>query len=138
MNIYPIKECDKDLLSLVSKKYWQKPAVFTNTFLSDKHIIAFVAMLEDKVVGFVFGHVLSMFTIPAKAMIYSIDVDKEHRQKGIGKALILAFLEEARLRGIQDVFVMTNTSNVAAVNLYISTNAFSSQEDACLLEWDLS
>ena len=56
----------------------------------------------------------------AEVLLYEIGVREEVRQQGIGKALINEVKLWAKEAGADEVWVLTNKSNTAAVALYES------------------
>jgi ribosomal protein S18 acetylase RimI-like enzyme len=52
---------------------------------------------------------------------YEIEVDKEHRGEGTGKALISALKDICREKSIMKMWVFTDMTNGAAMQLYTST-----------------
>jgi ribosomal protein S18 acetylase RimI-like enzyme len=90
-------------------------------FLKDSNNALFVAFLENQVVGFLTANRLQRFDKRgAEVLLYEIGVREDARQKGIGKALINEVKLWAKEVGADEVWVLTNRSNAAAVALYQS------------------
>lgn len=77
----------------------------------------FVAKLDGVVVGML---TLVLFRIPTgvKAWIEDVVVDDNARGRGVGEALNLAALDEARARGVKGVSLTSRPSREAANRLY--------------------
>ena len=77
----------------------------------------FVARIGGQIVG---GLTLAMYRIPTglKAWIEDVVVDEAARGRGVGEALNVAALEEARRRGARDVNLTSRPSREAANRLY--------------------
>ena len=90
-------------------------------FLKDSSNALFVAFLENQAVGFLTANRLQRFdNRGAEVLLYEIGVREDARQKGIGKALINEVKLWAKAAGADEVWVLTNKSNAAAVALYQS------------------
>ena len=77
----------------------------------------FVARIGGQIVG---ALTLAMYRIPTglKAWIEDVVVDEAARGRGVGEALNVAALEEARRRGAKDVNLTSRPSREAANRLY--------------------
>ena len=51
-------------------------------------------------------------------LLYEIDVKETWRRRGVGAALVDAFVSEARSAGASEVWVVTNDANHAAMAMY--------------------
>ncbi|MBQ6947429.1 MAG: ribosomal protein S18-alanine N-acetyltransferase [Clostridia bacterium] len=81
--------------------------------LSDEVTVFWVALLEDKIVGYI-SRTHSFETMD----ILTLYVLKEFRRNGIA-AKLLAYLEqEARQKGVEKIFLEVRESNTAARKLY--------------------
>jgi len=91
----------------------------TEQFLADRNCMLFVAVDDGIVVGTLDGYALRQPHVRRpQFLLYEIDVAEPFRRRGIGRALIDAFADEARRRDAEDVWVLTHRSNAAAVALY--------------------
>jgi len=94
------------------------------SYLADTRNILLFAFEGSEALGFLWGTELLQLSSRRKQMfLYEIGVDEDFRRHGIGKALITTLLRDCRDRGFAEVFVFTDPSNVAAVELYRSTGA---------------
>ena len=87
--------------------------------LADADLVNVVAAEDCEAVGFTSGHVLRRFEA-VSFFIYSVDVAETHRRRGIAKAMIAALGELGRAGRWDEMFVLTNASNAAAMALYAS------------------
>lgn len=79
-----------------------------NSFL--KH---FVYEKDGEVLGF---YIIS--TIADLVEIFTIAVDKNHREEGIGSELLAHLINYAKEVGASEIWLEASTKNIAAVNLY--------------------
>jgi ribosomal protein S18 acetylase RimI-like enzyme len=79
--------------------------------------VMFVARVEGKIVG---SLTLVLYRIPTglKAWIEDVVVDEAARGHGVGEALNLAALDEARRHGVKAVSLTSRPSRAAANRLY--------------------
>jgi len=91
-------------------------------YLADERNVFLLASEESKPVGFLRGTALGQLKSARRQMfLYEIGVVREFRRRGIAAELIRWLLRYCRSRGFQEVFVMTDPSNEAAVRLFRST-----------------
>lgn len=106
-------------------------------FLADAATIAMVATEEGAVVGWVWGlrqrHVCGY----SQVQLYEIEVAAPARRRGVGRALLTAFLELARREGHRKVWLFTDHGNTAAKALYGSSGAEPSRHDDAGYWWRL-
>ncbi len=90
-------------------------------FLSNRDNALFVAFWNDEMVGFLSAHRLQRFDRrKAEVLLYEIAVLEKFRKRGIGRALIQSVKSWAHEVGADEVWVLTNISNDAAMALYKS------------------
>lgn len=88
-------------------------------FLEDDASYLLVAEVDGAAVGSLIGHRLpTPHARRPHLLLYEIDVAHAWRRQGIGRRLVEAFLQEARAVDARGVWVVTNRSNVAAMELY--------------------
>lgn len=107
-------------------------------FLSNSQNILLSAELDDFLVGQLIGYILDRWDKNEPMLfLYSIDVLETYQRRGIGTALIEAFRKLGRTQGCSETFVLTNESNVAAMQLYQSTGGKrSNPDDVVMFEYD--
>jgi ribosomal protein S18 acetylase RimI-like enzyme len=88
------------------------------TIVDDGDSVLYVARIGGQVVG---SLTLAMYRIPTglKAWIEDVVVDEAARGRGIGEALSVAALEEARRRGAKDLNLTSRPSREVANRLYL-------------------
>ncbi len=90
-------------------------------FVSDSNNGLFLAFVDNKVVGFLTAHRLQRLDKrQAEVLLYEIGVDEHYRQQGVGTTLIQAVKEWAKEVAADEVWVLTNKSNIPAMALYTS------------------
>jgi len=86
-------------------------------WLADAHHILLVAFERGAPVGWAYGYELPRIDGPQPMyLLYEIDVEAEHRQRGVGTALLETFLDMVP----GPVWLITNASNEPAMRLYRS------------------
>ncbi|HYI60490.1 MAG TPA: GNAT family N-acetyltransferase [Acidimicrobiales bacterium] len=90
-----------------------------STFLADDRTATFVAFAGEDPVGFLYAcELYRRHTVLRHLCIYEVGVSDRHRNQGIGPALLAAVGDHARTQGIERGFVVTHTSNQAAMALH--------------------
>jgi GNAT superfamily N-acetyltransferase len=90
-------------------------------FLKNKDNALFAAFVGDELIGYVYAQRLQRFDArKAEVLIYEISVNENHREKGIGKALIKTVNTWAKEVGADESWVLTYSSNIPAMALYKS------------------
>jgi ribosomal protein S18 acetylase RimI-like enzyme len=119
-----------------------KPAELVTTtamtaFLDNPHNHLLVAIEGSETVGCLIAYELQRPDREQSMMhLYYIAVLNDHRQKGIGTALIEELKSICSTRPMMKMFVGTNRSNEAAVGLYQKTGAILADDtDAVGLTW---
>lgn len=91
-------------------------------FLDDDGNYLIVAFIDDQPAGWVVAYELKRVdTDRAMMYMHEVEVAPGHHRKGVGRAMIDALKRICRRRNILKMFVITGSSNRAAVRLYEST-----------------
>lgn len=99
-------------------------------FLANDDNILLLAYWEDQIAGFLTGYRLQRLDKrKAEVLLYEIEVHENFRKKGIGKALIASLKNWAKEVGADEIWVLTNRSNTAAMALYASAGGATESSD---------
>jgi len=90
------------------------PRFVFNYLLSNPDSIFLKALKENQVAGFIAGVCRS-----DTCTIYTLNVKKDFRRKGIGLILLEAFEKEVLKRNITKIILQVEVTNIAALNLYL-------------------
>ena len=108
-------------------------------FLASPSAVAYVAVAEDGApVGWVHGHELVHPDGERTMLLYALDVDEGHRRQGHGRALVEAFVAEARERGCTEVWVLTDDANAAALATYARAGGRREADPSVMFVWPLA
>ena len=95
---------------------------YLKIFLQESRNYFIVALIENEPVGFILAYRLMRIDREQDMMFfYEIEVNVNHRRKGIGRELIKYLKNICKNENIMKMWVETNKSNIAAMNLYKST-----------------
>jgi len=83
--------------------------------LDNPDVIILIAEAGNEVVGVAYGR----YHQGGSAHLGFIGVKPEHRRRGIGTALLRAFLEEAKKRGAKKVWLHTHPNLKEAIRMYV-------------------
>ena len=88
-------------------------------FLVEPQNIAFVAILDDKVIGCIFGYSMTMIDEVAKEFyIYGVDIHPDYHSKGYGTEFMKYVLKWVKENGFRYASVPTGSDNLAACRCY--------------------
>ncbi|HEX2818199.1 MAG TPA: GNAT family N-acetyltransferase [Phenylobacterium sp.] len=104
--------------------------------LADKDLVNVAAVEGGEVVGFVYGHVLRRFEATS-FFIYAVDTAPSHQRRGIAKAMLAALSDMGKAGRWDEMFVLTNAGNEAAMALYASAGGVSPPpDDVVMFDFD--
>jgi len=92
--------------------------------LADADLVNVVALDAGRVVAFIYGHILRRFEATS-FFIYSVDTAPSHQRRGLAKAMLTALSALGRTGRWDEMFVLTNAGNAAAMALYKSAGGVS-------------
>lgn len=138
MDIRFLKPGDEDLLiEAVALSDEDCPSADASVHLSDKDLVNLVALDAGRVVAFIYGHVLRRFEATS-LFIYSVDTTPTHQRQGIAKVMLQTLAAEGRAGRWDEMFVLTNRSNAAAMALYASAGGVSPPpDDVVMFDFEL-
>lgn len=122
------------------------PDVFDNAidpnalaaFLADPRHIMFVAVENGVVVGMASAFEYVHPDKPPQMFVNEVGVTPAHQRRGIGRNLVAALLEQARLRGCSAAWVAADEDNMTAQALYASVPGGASSQRSLIYEWNLT
>lgn len=111
----------------------------SHAFLRRPEATLVVAQEEDAddVVGWVYGQELVHPNGELTMLLYALDVAEHAQRRGHGKALVTAFVEDARARGCTEVWVLTDDDNTAGCATYASAGGVREPGEQVMFVWTL-
>jgi ribosomal protein S18 acetylase RimI-like enzyme len=97
-----------------------------------------VASDGPAVVGWVYGHELVHPDGELTMLLYALDVADQARRRGIGKALVAAFVDDARSRDCTEVWVLTDDENDAGLATYGAAGGERDPVPQMMFTWKLA
>ena len=94
-----------------------------------------LAIEEDAAVGFVTGVEMTHPDKGTEMFLYELAVGEASRNRGAGRALVMALGELARERGCYGMWVLTDDGNPAALRAYTAAGGVRETPDSVLLAW---
>jgi ribosomal protein S18 acetylase RimI-like enzyme len=105
--------------------------------LADERTIFLVAFDGENPIGFLLAYeLLRRHREQSQLFVYEVGVDEGRRRQGVATALFRELARLARERGIRAAFVLTNESNVAAMELYRSVGGARPNPDDVMWDFD--
>ena len=121
MDIRILKPGDEDLLVGAVELADEGPLnrARAAAMLAEPDLVNVVAVDAGEPVGFVYGYVLRRYEATS-FFIYSVDVVESHQRRGIAKAMLARLSDLGKSGRWDEMFVLTNAGNAAAMALYTS------------------
>lgn len=88
------------------------------SFLTDPRTVALIARDGETVVGWAWGFELPRATGGAMLLLYELEVGEAARGRGLGRSLVDAFVQQARDRGFERMWLLTDVEDDIARRLY--------------------
>lgn len=105
-------------------------------FLQNRDNLFLVAFWADRACGFATAHRLQRFDRRrAEVLLYEIGVDEQFQRRGAATGLVAGVNRWAREVGADEVWVLTNRANTAAVALYRSTGGQEDEPDIIMFTY---
>jgi ribosomal protein S18 acetylase RimI-like enzyme len=108
------------------------------TFLQRPETTLLVAEAHDELAGWVYGHELVHPDGERTMLLYALDVAEAHRGHGHATNLVAAFVDDARLRGCTEVWVLTDSDNDAGLATYTAAGGLSDGGVQVMFTWRLA
>jgi ribosomal protein S18 acetylase RimI-like enzyme len=132
MSIHRVRENEIDTVAEVLKKFFTRESTEEQMkkFLCDEKNYMLVCKVGDELAGFAYGYELQRFD-GRKNMMYmhQVEVVPQFQRQGIGTKLIEAFITICKDRDCGRLFLITNKSNMPAINLYKSSGGRAPSKD---------
>ncbi len=104
-------------------------------FLSDPTTLAVVARDGDKIAGWAWGYRMLRADGDSMLLLYEIEVVESERRRGVGRALVEAFLDIGRREGHTKMWLLTDVANEEARALYEAAGGSRSKLAHDLYSW---
>ncbi len=104
-------------------------------FLSDPSAVAFVAQDAAQIVGWAWGYRLLRADRDSMLLLYEIEVVESEQRRGVGRALVDAFLDIGRREDHTKMWLLTDVANEEARALYEAAGGSRSKLAHDLYSW---
>ena len=99
-------------------------------FLSKKQNLAFLAKLDDKIIGLLYGYELTKMDVNRpQFFIYSVDILPDYQNNGYGSQLVKYSVDYVKKHNYSESFVITEKNNIRACKVYEKAGGKHSDED---------
>ena len=107
-------------------------------FLVRAEAALLIAEDDVGVAGWVYGHELVHPDGERTMMLYALDVAERAQRRGVGTALVTAFVDHAQRRGCTEVWVLTDDANVAGLATYAAAGGSRDSVPQVMYTWKLA
>ena len=87
-------------------------------FLAAEGTVSFLALVDGVLAGWCWGQHMIRPDQSSMAYLHELEVAERYRRRGLGRALVEAFMNAARDLGATKMFLTTGAENLAARALY--------------------
>lgn len=139
MTVRKLAVGDEALAERACRVFETEGALDTNAFLRRPEATLLIAQDDDPddVVGWVYGQELVHPNGELTMLLYALDVVDAAQRRGHGRALVTAFVDDARSRGCTEVWVLTDDGNAAALATYASAGGVREPGEQVMFVWTL-
>ena len=124
IRIVPLGPGDDETVLAASGLFDSSPIeAWTARFLERDGHHLLVAFDGERIVGFVTGVETTHPDKGTEMFLYELSVHEDRRNRGVGRALVLALAGRARTRGCYGMWVATDAANAAALAAYRAAGA---------------
>ena len=138
MDIRSLGPGDELLAEQASRRFGATGDLDSSMFLRRPETSLLVALDDGGVAGWAYGHELVHPDGERTMLLYALDVAEPARGQGRGRALVTAFVDDARRRGCTEVWVLTDDANPAGLGTYRSAGGKRDPEHPVMFSWRLA
>jgi ribosomal protein S18 acetylase RimI-like enzyme len=114
------------------------PGAGSRAFLRRLDTVLLVTEEGAEMTGWAYGYQLAHPDGETTMPLYSLDVAETARGRGLGRALVDAFVAEARRERSTEVWVLTDPGNTAAIATYSAAGGRRDQGAQVMFNWHLA
>lgn len=108
-----------------------------NRFLATEGAVSYLAVLDGDVVGWCWGQHMIRPDRTSMMYLHELEVAEAFRRRGLGRALVEAFIDAGRALGATKMFLTTGEANTAARELYEQLGAGLAEQGPTVNYWFL-
>lgn len=107
-----------NVFALVFESECDTTDLYIESMLANHNCVIFCAVAESRIIGGLVAFEMTPIHGTKELYIYDIAVHPDFQKRGVGKKLIEAIKEEARVRGVGTIFVEAESEDEGAVAFY--------------------
>lgn len=138
MGVRQLRAGDEHLAAHACRLFGANDDLDPAAFLSRAETALLIAEDEVGVAGWVYGHELVHPDGEKTMMLYALDVAERARRQGVGKALVTAFVDQARSRECTELWVLTDDGNSAGIATYGAAGGRRDSVPQVMFSWKLA
>ena len=138
MTVRRLRSGDEELVVQACRLFGLAGDIEPAAFLHRAETTLLVAEANSDLAGWVYGHELVHPDGERTMLLYALDVTEALRGHGHGKALVAAFVDDARDRGCTEVWVLTDHDNGAGLATYAAAGGLSDGGGQVMFTWRIA
>ena len=123
------------LLDFIDDENTKYDEVILKAFLDEKNAYGYIAVDNEKAIGFAYGYVLNEPDGRKTFYLHAIDIMAGYQNLGYGTELVRFVYAHSKSLGCRKMFLMTNTGNVSACRCYEKAGGISAAADVVMYEY---
>ena len=123
------------LLDFIDDENTKYDEVILKAFLDEKNAYGYIAVDNEKAIGFAYGYVLNEPDGRKTYYLHAIDIMSGYQNLGYGTELVRFVSAHSKSLGCRKMFLMTNTGNVSACRCYEKAGGISAAADVVMYEY---
>ena len=123
------------LLDFIDDENTKYDETVLKAFLDEKNAYGYIAVDDEKAIGFAYGYVLNEPDGRKTYYLHAIDIMAGYQNFGYGTELVRFVYAHSKSLGCRKMFLMTNTGNVSACRCYEKAGGISAAADVVMYEY---
>ena len=123
------------LLDFIDDENTKYDGTVLKAFLDEKNAYGYIAVDDEKAIGFAYGYVLNEPDGRKTFYLHAIDIMAGYQNLGYGTELVRFVYAHSKSLGCRKMFLMTNTGNVSACRCYEKAGGISAAADVVMYEY---
>lgn len=138
MTVRRLQQGEESIAAEACRLFGLRGDLDPGAFLRRPETTLLVAEDDGALAGWSYGHELVHPDGERTMLLYALDVAETRQGRGLGRALVTAFVDDAKARGCTEVWVLTEHDNDAGLAAYTSAGGVPDGGGQVMFTWRLA